>query len=359
MRFGRKTRNDPPEEIVTLNAVLCGCGAMSKGWLRAIQETPALKAAIKVKGLVDVNPAAAEALAAEFGLEGAVTGTDLADVIARSNADIVFDVVVPTARFNVVSTALKAGCHVLSEKPMATSLAEGAALIDLAAETGKIHAIIQNRRFISGVRRMRRFVESGSIGDLTAIHCDFFLGPHFGGFREEMDNVLLLDMAIHTFDAARYVADKKPLAVYCVERNPKGSWYRHGASANATFEFADDVVFTYRGSWCAEGERTSWESEWRLVGSKGMLTWDGADTFSAAVAGNEPGLLHGVAPVNVPEPAHEEETHGHASVISSFVEAINTGKRPETASSDNIRSLAMVFGAIESAKTGRRIEISA
>jgi len=344
---------------VILKAVLCGCGAMSKGWLRAIKETPALAAAIEVSGLVDVNPAAAEALASEFGLEGAVIGTDLSEVIAQSSADIVFDVVVPAARFTVVSTALKAGCHVLSEKPMATSLAEGAALIDLAAETGRIHAIIQNRRFISGVRRMHRFVKSGAIGDLTAIHCDFFLGPHFGGFREEMDNVLLLDMAIHTFDAARFVADKKPLAVYCVEKNPKGSWYRHGASANATFEFSDDVVFTYRGSWCAEGERTSWESEWRLVGSRGMLTWDGADTFSATVAGTEPGLLHGFTPVNVPDPEHEEETHGHASVISDFVEAIRSGKRPETASSDNIRSLAMVFGAIESARTGKRIEISA
>ncbi|KQV70386.1 oxidoreductase [Rhizobium sp. Root1220] len=332
---------------------------MSKGWLRAIKETPALAAAIEVKGLVDVNQAAADKLAEEFGLGGAVIGTDLADVIARSKADIVFDVVIPTARFNIVSTALKAGCHVLSEKPMATSLAEGAALIDLAAETGRIHAIIQNRRFISGVRRMRRFIESGAIGDLTGIHCDFFLAPHFGGFREEMENVLLLDMAIHTFDAARYVADKKPLAVYCIERNPKGSWYQHGASANATFEFADDVVFTYRGSWCAEGERTSWESQWRLVGSKGMLTWDGEEGFKAAVAGNEPGLLRGITTVEVPVPENDEETHGHASVISSFVEAIKTGERPETASSDNIRSLAMVFGAIESAKTGQRIEISA
>ncbi|WP_082529890.1 Gfo/Idh/MocA family protein [Rhizobium sp. Root1203] len=344
---------------MTLNAVLCGCGAMSKGWLRAIKETPALAAEIEVKGLVDVHPAAAEKLAEEFGLSGVVIGTELGGVIAETNADIVFDVVIPTARFNVVSTALKAGCHVLSEKPMATSLAEGAALIDLAAENGRIHAIIQNRRFISGVRRMRRFVESGAIGDITAIHCDFFLAPHFGGFREEMQNVLLLDMAIHTFDAARFVADKKPLAVYCVERNPKGSWYRHGASANATFEFADDVVFTYRGSWCAEGERTSWESQWRLVGSKGMLSWDGEDTFRAAVAGKEPGLLHGFTPVEVPAPANDEETHGHASVIADFIEAIRTGKRPETASSDNIRSLAMVFGAIESAKTGKRIEISA
>ncbi|MDL2403897.1 Gfo/Idh/MocA family protein [Rhizobium mayense] len=341
------------------NAILCGCGAMSKGWLRAIVSTPSLAEAITIVGLVDLNRATAENLAKEFGLQDAVIGADLGEVIATTKADLVFDVVIPAARFGVVSTALKAGCHVLSEKPMATSLAEGAALIDLAAETGRVHAIIQNRRFISGVRRMRRFVEEGAIGELTGIHCDFFLGPHFGGFREEMDNVLLLDMAIHTFDAARFVAGKTPLSVYCVEKNPVGSWYKHGASAHALFEFSDDVVFSYRGSWCAEGKRTSWESQWRLTGSKGMLTWDGEEHFEASVAGDEPGLLHGFTPIEVPSPEHDEETHGHASVIASFIEAVKTGKRPETESRDNIRSLAMVLGAIESAKSGRRIEISA
>lgn len=341
------------------SAILCGCGAMSKGWLRAIATNPVLADTIAIVGLVDLNRASAEALASEFGLEGAVIGTNLADVIAATRAELVFDVVIPSARFRVVSTALKSGCHVLSEKPMATSLAEGAALVDLAAETGRVHAIVQNRRFISGVRRMRRFVESGAIGELTGIHCDFFIGPHFGGFREEMDNVLLLDMAIHTFDAARFVADKKPLAVYCLENNPRGSWYRHGAAAHAIFEFSDDVVFTYRGSWCAEGKRTSWESRWRLTGTTGMLTWDGEEGFEAATTGNETGLLRGFTPVNVPGPEKDEETHGHASVIAAFIEAVRTGKRPETAGSDNIRSLAMVFGAIESAKSGRRIEISA
>ncbi|MBB5572646.1 putative dehydrogenase [Rhizobium paranaense] len=332
---------------------------MSKGWLRAIASTPALAESIQIVGLVDLNRATAEGLAKEFSLENAVIGSDLAEVIAATKADLVFDVVIPAARFGVVSTALKAGCHVLSEKPMATSLAEGAALIDLATETGKVHAIIQNRRFISGVRRMRRFVEEGAIGELTGIHCDFFLGPHFGGFREEMDNVLLLDMAIHTFDAARFVAGKTPLSVYCVEKNPAGSWYRHGASAHALFEFSDDVVFSYRGSWCAEGKRTSWESQWRITGSRGMLTWDGEEHFEASVAGREPGLLHGFTPIEVPGPEHDEETHGHASVIASFIEAVKTGERPETDSRDNIHSLAMVLGAIESAKSGRRIDISA
>jgi predicted dehydrogenase len=332
---------------------------MSKGWLRTIQETPVLAGSIDIVGLVDLNRQPAEALAADFQLGDVAIGTDLADVIAATAADLVFDVVIPSARFNVVSTALKAGCHVLSEKPMATSLAEGAALIDLATQTGKLHAVVQNRRYISGVRRMRRLVESGAIGELTGVHCDFFLAPHFGGFREEMDNVLLLDMAIHTFDAARFVADKVPLSVYCLETNPRGSWYAHGASASAVFAFADDVVFTYRGSWCAEGKRTSWESQWRLTGSKGMLTWDGEDAFEATVAGTESGLLHGFLPVDVPLPEDEQETHGHASVIGSFIKAIRTGTRPETVSSDNIHSVAMVLGAIESAKTGRRVEILA
>ncbi len=99
-----------------LNAVLCGCGAMSKGWLRAIKETPALKAGIKVKGLVDVNPAAAEALADRVRPRRGCDRHRSCRRHQKVKADIVFDVVIPTARFNVVSTALKAGCHVAQRK---------------------------------------------------------------------------------------------------------------------------------------------------------------------------------------------------------------------------------------------------
>jgi predicted dehydrogenase len=344
---------------LTYNVVLCGCGAMAKGWLRAVQSAPDLRDALSVVGLVDLDENVARALAEEFNLGPVTTGTDLREVLEKTRADIVFDVVIPAARHSVVRTALAYGCHVLSEKPMSSSMSEAADLIEAAKAAGKIHSVVQNRRFISGVRRMRRFVESAVIGDITAIHCDFFIGPHFGGFREKMDNVLLLDMAIHTFDAARYVSGKLPLSVYCLETNPRGSWYAHGASANAVFQLSDDVVFTYRGSWCAEGERTSWESTWRLVGTKGMLTWDGEETFKASVAGGQDGLLRGSTSIEVPPPVNEEETHGHASVIADFFAAIRTGRAPETAGQDNIKSLAMVFGAIESARSGRSVDLAA
>lgn len=331
---------------------------MAKGWLRALQSASELGRDVEIVGLVDLDLSVAKALAAEFGLESVVIDTDLASVIEAKQADMLFDVVVPAARFAVVSTALKLGCHVLSEKPLATSMDEAKALLALSAETGRVHAVVQNRRFIAGIRRLRRAVEDGLIGDVSGIHCDFFIAPHFGGFREAMDNVLLLDMAIHTFDAARFVSGKHPLSVYCVESNPSGSWYAHGASANAIFKLSGDAVFTYRGSWCAEGRRTSWESAWRLVGSKGMITWDGEETFEATVAGNEPGLLRGQQILPVPMAPDEDETHGHRSVLAEFIDAVKSGRKPETVSDDNIKSLSMVFGAIESARTGLPVSIS-
>jgi len=331
---------------------------MSRGWLSALAEHPLLTGRVRIVGLVDLDRHTAEARAAEFNLTDVTIGTDLDAVLSETKPDLLFDVVVPVARQGVVETALHHGCHVLSEKPMASNLEAGKALVAQAAAAGRVHAVVQNRRFISGVRRIRRLIESGALGDITALHCDFFIGAHFGGFREQMENVLLLDMAIHTLDAARFMAGVAPRAVYCLETNPKGSWYAHGAAANAIFEFDEGIVFNYRGSWSAEGANTSWESAWRIIGTKGTLTWDGDERFEAHVVSGDSGFFRALAPIDIPEPADIDQTHGHASVIAEFLGAIEQGRPPETASNDNIKSLAMVFAAIESARTHQRVTIA-
>jgi predicted dehydrogenase len=332
---------------------------MSKGWLKAIAETPALASEIAIVGLVDLDPALAQARADGFGLKDVSIGTGLDAMLGALKPDLLFDVVIPAARRGVVATGLRRGCHVLTEKPMAASMAEARELVTLAAQAGKVHAVVQNRRFIPGVRRLKRLIDSGALGEITALHCDFFIGAHFGGFRDAMEHPLLLDMAIHTLDAARFMSGKAPEAVYCLETNPRGSWYAQGAAANAIFEFADGVVFNYRGSWCAEGAITSWESAWRIIGTKGSVVWDGYDSFEAKVVSNDSGFFRDLVPLEVPPPVSEDETHGHASVIENFIAAIKAGREPETVSSDNIKSLAMVFAAIESAKIRQRVEISA
>jgi predicted dehydrogenase len=330
---------------------------MARGWVKALREQPDLAGKVELVGLVDVNLAAAEALRDAFGLQGVALGTDLAAMLAATAPDLLFDVVIPAARQEVVTTGLQAGCHVLSEKPMAMSMADARVLVRLAAEAGKTHAITQNRRYNPGVRRIKRLVDSGAIGTLTGVNADFFIGAHFGGFREQMQNVLLVDMAIHTFDAARFMSGKLPLAVYCHETNPVGSWNAHGAAANAIFEMSDGVTFVYRGSWVAEGAPTNWDSSWRIVGTKGTLLWDGADQFEVRVLDGDEGFFRPLAGLEVPPPDDLGQTLGHASVIAEFLLALQQGRPPETVGADNIKSLAMVFSAVESARTRTRVDI--
>ena len=80
--------------------------------------------------------------------------------------------------------------------------------------------------------------------------------------------------------------------------------------------------------------------------------------FEATVAGSEPGLLRGQQILPVPMAPDEDETHGHRSVLAEFIDAVKSGRKPETVSDDNIKSLSMVFGAIESARTGLPVSIS-
>ena len=107
------------------------------------------------------------------------------------------------------------------------------------------------------------------------------------------------------------------------------------------------------------GCRRSWESAWSFVGAKGSLVWDGADSIriEALAPGDRNGLFDPVAPVEPPPLAEDDRIDGHFGVLSDFVAAVRAGSEPETASRDNIRSLAMVFGAIESAEASRRVSI--
>ncbi|MBZ9986186.1 Gfo/Idh/MocA family oxidoreductase [Mesorhizobium sp. BH1-1-5] len=337
-----------------MKVVLVGCGAMSNRWLDAARQIEGLA----VAGLVDLDAERAQARAREYGLAAAVIGTSVDAVLDQTKPDAVFDVVVPAARREVALSAFAHNCHLLTEKPLADSPENARAIVEAARRAGRVHAVVQNRRYIADVRRIRRFLDSGAIGKPTSIHADFFVAPHFGGFREEMRHVLLLDMAIHTFDAARYMVAGEPASVYCQEWEPANSWYRQGSSASAVFDLGGGKVFTYAGSWCADGFRTSWEGSWRIVAQRGSLLWDGHDGLKAeVVATGRDGIIDKTQAIEVPPLDPADRVDGHLGIIKDFMHAIETGTEPETRGADNIKSLAMVFGAIESAETGRRVAI--
>ncbi|CAN5451979.1 Gfo/Idh/MocA family oxidoreductase [soil metagenome] len=317
---------------------------MAGAWLQPAATHPDLT----VVGLSDLNTAAAEKRRDEFA-PGSAIGRDFSHMLAELRPDVVFNCTVPAAHFPITEEALRAGSHVLSEKPLANSMAEARSLVETARTTNRLFAISQNYRYNSSVRTVQSLIGTGVIGELTAVDCDFAVGAHFDGFRLEMEHVLLHDMSIHHFDLARLFSDGLAVEVFCKEWNPKASWYRHGANAHAIFTLSEGIVFSYRGSWCAEGTPTSWSGTWRFVGTKGTLRWDGADGISLEAVKTPGGFFSEISTTSMlvqPAPGRDA---GHASIINEFVACLQHGTTPETNGADNLHSLAMVFGAIESA----------
>ncbi|MBS4200231.1 Gfo/Idh/MocA family oxidoreductase [Bacillus sp. FJAT-49732] len=330
--------------------VVAGCGGMSHQWI----EYALTRKDVEIVALVDLFEDVAKNTAKKYSLD-CNTYTDVSTAIKETGANVVFDITIPASHKNITVAALSLGCHVFGEKPMGESMQDAIEMQKAAKESGKSYVVMQNRRFNKQIRAFRDLVQSGEIGVPGFINADFFLGPHFGGFRDVMDSPLVLDMAIHTFDQARFISGANPISVYCHEFNTEGSWYKGNASAICIFEMDNGAVFNYRGSWSAEGAPTSWESSWRVVGSKGTAIWDGTHSPYAEVPipTEEHQFLYNSQKVEATLSYSGQD--GHFGCLDEMFASLIEGRTAETDCTDNIHSVSMVYKAIESARTGKKV----
>lgn len=332
--------------MTPLRAVLVGAGSMGRGWARVIADNPD----VGLVGWADLYTDRVAEGIESLGLSGVSVEAGVEAALDRLAPDFVVDVTVPEAHYPITRYCLEHGVPVLGEKPMAANLKEARSLVEVSERTSTLFVVSQNRRYNRGLASFRSLVTErlGGIGQLNA---EFYRAPHFGGFREEMDSPLLVDMAIHTFDAARYVIGASPVSVVCTEFNPPWSWYRGAASAVVEFELSGGAHFSYQGSWCADGLETSWDSSWRAVGALGSATWDGAGLPVAEVRGHD-GTIVAVegSPVAI-------SGEGIAGSLADFINALRSKTAPMNECHDNLQSFAMVMAALESSRTGRRVAI--
>jgi len=321
---------------------------MGRNWARTLQASEQARLA----GWVDLRGDVLAQAAADLDLHDVTLDTDLGRALATVRPDFVVDVTVPAAHHDVTLQALAAGVPILGEKPIADSIEHARAMVAAADQAGVLYMVSQNRRYNSSLAALGRLIaeQTGPIGILNS---DFSMGARERGHRLESASPLLLDMAIHAFDTARYLAGADPVSVYCEEFNPPWSWYRGNACAMAMFEMTGGVRYTYRGSWCSEGHHTDWDCEGRAVGPNGSAVWKGGDNVPVAdiVVARGGFLPETELRPGEPIPA----LAGIAGSLADFLRALDTGATPMGECHDNIKSLAMVFGAIESAATGRRV----
>lgn len=330
-------------------AVVVGAGGIAGAWF-----PPLIKEKVDVAGVVDLDLDAARRRIGQYELD-CPASTDLKATLRKARPDFVVDLTSPEAHCAVTCTAMKAGCHVVGEKPMASSMAEARRMVRTSEATGRLYMVSQSRRWSEPHERVRRAVAGGRIGRLTTINCDFYIGAHFGGFRDEMLSPLILDMSIHHFDLCRFMTSAEPVAVYAREFNPAGSWYAGDVSAACIFEMSDGVIFTYRGSWCSEGCHTSWNGDWRFIGEKGTLIYEkDRQPYGQVVAGRT-GFHRKLRDIAAPKA--KVPCGGMHGALREMLAFLRTGERPQTECHDNIKSLSMVFAVIDSARRHRRVPV--
>jgi predicted dehydrogenase len=333
-----------------LRCAVAGLG-LGRVWTKLVHESPECE----LVGLIDVDEARLAQVGAEYGLSGDSLFTDYDKALASLAADVVIVVTPPAAHKDNVLAALGAGFHVLSEKPLAANIEEARAMAAAIRGADRKFMVSQNYRWTESVATVRQAIRDGAIGEIGYISLGFHKGFRFGGWREQLPDVLLEDMSIHHFDLLRHLTGRNCRRIYAKSFRPHWSWFDGKPGASVLLELDGGIEVSYFGSWTSRGRETSWAGEWRIVGEKGAIHWDSPNAS----------LVLGHPEENPQQPPLDTlallpktlEHSGFAYSLHEFVRAIEEDREPVTGIDDNLQSFAMAMAAIESARSGRAIDV--
>lgn len=325
-----------------------GLGGWGKSWAGVARET----AGVELVGAVDAAPGARRWAEEDLGLPADDCHGVLEEALAATACDAVLAITPPETHHAVVTEALDAGKHVLVEKPLAATMPEALSLVSRAADAGRVLSVSQNYRFTRPARAARRLVLDGVLGELVSarIVCrrDTRMLFPTGNFRYLMRHPYVQDMAIHHFDLLRALTGQNVARIYARSWPVPDSPYRHHPAVMALMTLDGGAPVTYEGEWATHGPETSWNGEWEIAGREGRLLWSGdrEDRNEGEVLLE----LWGQPPRQVEQP--EMPAVERAATLEQFRRAAEGGEAPETNAVDNINSLAVVLGCVESIESG-------
>lgn len=191
-----------------LRLAIIGCGRISVSYLDAFQK---LSDEIEVVAAVDIRPERAASFAAHFPQAKACTRLE---EIYPLHADVLHVALPHDLHAAYAIEALKHGINVLTEKPMALTLADARKMIETAQkENLKLGCIFQTR-YNESVMTLKKMAENGDFGTLVSARSylswnrpkSYYDGSDWKGGWEREGGGVLIDQAIHSVDRVRYLA---------------------------------------------------------------------------------------------------------------------------------------------------------
>jgi predicted dehydrogenase len=318
-------------------------------------------------------------IAARHGLTDWTTDLDAA--LARDDVEIYFDAQVTPARDKAIRTAINAGRHVYTEKPVAGDLATAVELVRLARAAGIRNGVVQDKLFLPGLRKLKRLVDGGFFGRILSVRGEFGYWVFEGdwqpaqrpswNYRAADGGGIVLDMFPHW----QYVLERlfAPVrAVQCVATthipfrvDENGEAYQATAddAAYAIFELDGGIVAQINSSFTTRVHRDE------------LVEFQVDGTHGSAVAGlRECRIQHRAGtpkPVWNPDvpatdefraqwqrvPDNEEFENGFKAQWSAFLRHVVDGAPFPWDFAAGARGVQLAELGLRSSREGRRIEV--
>ena len=331
---------------MSIRVALFGAGRI--GTIHA--EDMAAHSGSELAAVVDEIPAAAERLAARFGAR--VVSAEA--VFADPRIDAVLIASPSDTHADLIERASGAGKAIFCEKPIAQDLARARLSLSRIRGSEDRLFIAFNRRFDPQIHLLKERVDAGEVGDVqlvTILSKDPEPPPldyiaHSGG--------LFRDMTIHDFDMARHILPEEPVVVIAAGSSLVDPAIRAAGdidTAVVTLETASGrlaVITNSRRSGFGYDQRIE------VLGARGMLTV-GNPPRSTVVAATHRGVTHD-RPFDFFLDRYRDS---YRLEWAHFVEVAEGRMRPLVSGRDGERALALADAALQSLRSGRRVEVSA
>ncbi len=331
----------PLPKLARPRIALVGAGGISFAHLDAYHAN-----GFDVAAICSRDMAKAVARRDEFYPDADVT-TDYPALLRRADIDVVDLTPHPAERVALTEAALRAGKHVLSQKPFVTDLGTGERLCDLADEKGLRLAVNQNGRWAPHMAWMRAAVQAGLIGDLLSVHCAIHWDHRWiaGTPFEDVHDIVLYDFGIHWFDFVTSLTGRLADGVLAQTVRGSGQTARPPLLASALMDFGDAQASLIFDATAASGALDTTY----VAGTKGSLMSRGPNLGEQAVE------LHTAAGVARPALRGTWFNDGFAGAMGELLCAVEDGREPSNGGRANLMSLANCFAAAQAARTGARV----
>jgi predicted dehydrogenase len=275
----------------------------------------------------------------------------------------VLDVAVPP---HAILTSIKAACArrtvkgILAQKPLGVNLAEAREAVEACEKAGIVLAVNQNMRYDQSVRAGKALIEQGVIGEPVLATVEMRAIPHWMPWQKELGWLSLRIMSIHHLDTFRYWFGE-PESIYCsVRPDPRTKFPHEDGICVYILEYSNGlrcvgIDDTWTGP-SREGAPSDNYIRWRMEGLNGLaigeIGWckDPYTTPSTLRFGAK-GQSHFEAPV------WKESWFPHAFIgtMAQLLIALEKGTEPEISGRRNLKTMALVEAAYESAKIRRPV----